>query len=179
MRIWLTHEQVSNLVEAARRGNPHEVCGILAGQGEQVRRIIPIANVAANPESTYRMDERALVNTLLQLQREQLDLVAFYHSHPQHEPRPSSMDIQQATYPETPYLIIGLRPQVRLAAWLMSRYDVQAVELYIGITKPPPLTPPMTLGEKQAIVLTMIIAFTIVIYVALTLLPPAPVIPRP
>jgi proteasome lid subunit RPN8/RPN11 len=46
-----------------------------------------------------------------------LDVVGFYHSHPDSAPLPSPTDLAEATYPDHLYLIVGLagdEPDVRL-----------------------------------------------------------------
>ena len=181
--MWLTPEQAQTLITHARAESPHEACGLLVGQGERIIEIIPIPNIAADPRHAYRMDDRRLVETLSHLPARYLDLLGFYHSHPQSDPIPSPTDIKQATYPDTPYLIVGLKgSEARLAAWTMRLGQVNEVPLHIG-TQPlssdaPLATATLSEAQKIAILLSALIAFILLIVLSLSLLPPAPHIPH-
>jgi proteasome lid subunit RPN8/RPN11 len=107
--MWLSREQAQAIVDHARAESPREACGIIAGRGERAFEIISIPNTAADPQHAYRMDERRLAETLAGLDGRGLELVGLYHSHPAGEPIPSPVDVRQATYPDTPYLIVGLK----------------------------------------------------------------------
>lgn len=179
MRLWLTHEQIHQLVELAAAGAPREVCGLLAGDSERVTRIMPLPNAAADPQRSYHIDDQALTQTLFQLQRDKLRLHAFFHSHPVGQPIPSETDKRQATYPDIPYLIIGLYPEPQLAAWLLRRTEATPVEIHVGDHRPLPIPAPLSAAEKRAIVLAALIAFLFVIALSLALLPPAPIIVTP
>jgi proteasome lid subunit RPN8/RPN11 len=179
--MWLTPEQAQTIVAHARADAPREACGIIAGHKDRAVEIIPIPNSAADPQHTYYMDERRLVETLSNMQARHLDLLGFYHSHPQGDPIPSSTDIKQATYPDTPYLIVGLKgTQARLAAWSLRFGQVSEVPLHIGIQAPPQESAAQVLSNAQkiAILLSALIAFILVIAISLSLLPPAPHIPH-
>lgn len=174
--LWLTDAQAGVLLDHARRSAPREACGIIAGRGQQVVEIHPITNAAADPQQTYVMDERELARTLLSLEARGLSLLAFYHSHPAGEPIPSPVDVRYATYPDTPYLIIGLRPQPQIAAWLLHYGQATPVTLHIGLTPPEPERG-MSTAQRAAILISALIAFTLMIVLSLSLLPPAPPIP--
>jgi len=179
--MWLTPEQAQTLIAHARAEAPREACGIIAGQKDRAVEIIPIPNTAANPLHSYYMDERQLVETLSRLQARRLDLLAFYHSHPFGDPIPSRTDIEQASYPDTPYLIVGLKgTQARLAAWSMRFGQVREVPLHIGIRPPVAESSARILSSAQkiAILLSALIAFILLIVLSLSLLPPAPLIPH-
>lgn len=173
----LSEAQAQQIVAHARADAPREACGIIAGRGETASEIIPIPNAAADPLHTYYMDERRLAEALISLEQRKLELVGFYHSHPNGEPLPSPTDTRQATYPDTPYLIVGLKGEAKLAAWLLRRGQVTPVTLYIG-SLPPAEAPQTTPTQRAAVIISALIALAVLIVVSLTLLPPAPVIPR-
>lgn len=176
--LWLSHEQARALVAHATADAPNEACGIIAGSAHRAVEIIPIANAAANPRQTYYMDEKALAPAMLSLRRRGLDLLAFYHSHPSGDPIPSPVDVRCATYPDTPYLIVGLKGEPRLSAWQISQNVVTPVSLHIGFA-PPDTTGAIELSQAQkvAILLSALISFALVIMISLSLLPPAPPVP--
>lgn len=174
----LTHEQARAIVDHARSEAPNEACGVIAGRGTVTHEVIPIANVADDQQHTYVMDEQSLVTTLISIEKRGLELVGFYHSHPNSDPIPSPTDIRQATYPATPYLIVSLKgSEARLSAWLMRYGQVTPVEVYVGVESPPE-SRSLSTAQKIAILLSALIAFILMIVLSLSLLPPAPIIPR-
>jgi proteasome lid subunit RPN8/RPN11 len=174
--LWLTEAQARALAEHALAEAPREVCGIIAGTEERVLEILPIANVAVDPYHTYYMEERQFTYTLLTLEARGLSLLGFYHSHPTGDPIPSHIDVHQAAYPHTPYMIVGLKGQPRIAAWRINYGQVTPVPLYVGWNPPQP-EPTLTTAQKVAVLLSALIAFTVLIVLSLSLLPPAPHIP--
>jgi len=178
--MWLTREQAQTIIAYARAESPYEACGIIAGQRNHVLEIIPIPNTAADPLHNYTMDERRLVEVLISLEARSVDLISFYHSHPQTDPIPSPTDVKLAFYPDTPYLIISLKGgEARLAAWKMHYGQVSAEILHIG-EQPPSSSdsPTLSRAQKIAILMSALIAFILLIVLSLSLLPPAPLIPR-
>ena len=176
MTLWLSAEQAQAIIAHARKDAPREACGLIAGRnGERAREIIPLANSADDPVHQYHMDDVALVKAFVSVEARGLEVVGFYHSHPEGEPIPSRTDIQQATYPDTPYLIVGLRGGAKLAAWRMRAGQVDEVPLHIGNEHPPEQTNAASSGaQKTAILISAVIAFILLIVVSLSLLPPAP-----
>ncbi|MBZ0277595.1 MAG: M67 family metallopeptidase [Anaerolineae bacterium] len=178
-RLWLPPVLVNTITQHAHSEFPREACGIIGGKGEQAQRVIPVANIASDPIHHYRMDERALTQTLFRLEAEGLSLIGFYHSHPQGDPIPSPTDVREAHYPHTVYLIVGLRHSpLRMAAWEINHGEVLPVELLTGDTPPlPSENRQFTAPQRAAIIISVTLAFVFVILLSLSLLPPAPPIP--
>jgi proteasome lid subunit RPN8/RPN11 len=67
------------------------------------------------------------------LEKQQLELVAVFHSHPTGEAYPSGIDIEQAHYPNSFYLIISLRnpEQPESRAFRIIDGRIQQVSLII------------------------------------------------
>jgi proteasome lid subunit RPN8/RPN11 len=62
----------------------------------------------------------------------ELELGAIYHSHPRSEPVPSQTDINLAFYPDTEYIIVGLKggePDVH--AFTIRAEQVSEAELVV------------------------------------------------
>jgi proteasome lid subunit RPN8/RPN11 len=179
MRLWMTSTQAKMIAQQAMDNRLEEVCGIIAGVGEQVREIIPIQNTASYPAHFFRLDEPSFTQAMFDIERTGLSLIGIYHSHPNGDPIPSPVDIQQATYPDTAYLIVGLRQgEPRLAAWQIRPGEVNRIELHIGTQAPPPQQT-LSKAEKTAIILAALIAFVFMLILSLSLLPPAPIIVTP
>jgi [CysO sulfur-carrier protein]-S-L-cysteine hydrolase len=179
MRLWMTPTQAEMIARQAFDHRLEEVCGIIAGVGEQVREIIPIQNAASDPAHFFRLDDRSFTQALFDIERAGLSLIGIYHSHPNGDPIPSQTDIQQANYPDTAYLIVGLwNGEPRLAAWQIRPGEVDRIELHVSTQAPPPQQK-LSKAEKTAIILAALIAFAFMLILSLSLLPPAPIIVTP
>ncbi|MEK6978191.1 MAG: M67 family metallopeptidase [Candidatus Hydrothermarchaeota archaeon] len=114
----------------ARGEYPRECCGLLGGKGEATR-VYRGRNVAGG-EAEYHLDPGDQLMLFNLLEREGLDLLGIYHSHPRWPAAPSAVDIERAFYP-VPHLIVSLldprRPEVR--AWRIEGSEVreEAVEV--------------------------------------------------
>lgn len=179
MILWLSNEQADILAQQARSGFPCEVCGLLVGKFPQVQQVIPITNIASDPQNYFEMDPREFVRAMFTIEQQRLELLAIYHSHPRTDPLPSSVDIQQSNYPDAACVIIGLKgSSAHLAAWQIKRGEIDRIPLHIGSAPPPTTEDPLSNAQKTAIIISLILAFGFTIMMALSLLPPAPVIPK-
>lgn len=77
---------------------PLESCGLLAGAGEAVQRVIPVPN-ALQSASRYRFSPSAQLAAFEEIEREGMEMLAIYHSHPRGPVHPSPTDITEAYYP--------------------------------------------------------------------------------
>jgi proteasome lid subunit RPN8/RPN11 len=93
---------------------PRECCGILLGHAADHGWIISAALPAANTAEPHRLadrytlDPRALLAADRRARREGLDILGFYHSHPDHPAIPSRTDIDLA-WEFYVYLIASVR----------------------------------------------------------------------
>lgn len=175
--LWLTEIQAKEMVAQALRSAPDEACGILAGRQTKVEKIIPINNVADDPTHFFFLDPQQLAQILPDLYAENLDILAYYHSHPRGNPIPSTTDIASADFGSV-HLIIGLRQDTpQLAAWEIKNLEVDRVELSIGLKKPIEDQVSLSRAQHYAILLSTLIAVLLVLIISFSLLPPAPPIP--
>lgn len=77
---------------------PLESCGLLAGAGEAVRKVIPVPN-ALQSATRYRFSPSEQLAAFEEIERDGLDMLAIYHSHPKGPVHPSPTDIAEAFYP--------------------------------------------------------------------------------
>ena len=96
------------MVNHALREAPLECCGILAGKGRTVRRMYEMRNTDGS-RTSYLMPPEEQLEVFREIEKERLDMVAIYHSHPHTIPFPSERDVRLAFYPEVVYIIISLR----------------------------------------------------------------------
>ncbi|TYT62014.1 desampylase [Natrialba swarupiae] len=109
------------ILERARAGRPHEVCGVLGGPFDpdgrnRVRSQYPAENVADRPRTRYRIDPEEQFQIFEQLEERGEEIVGFYHSHPRGPAEPSETDVTEATWPERSYLIVSLEP-LEIGSW--------------------------------------------------------------
>lgn len=98
---------------------PEEACGVIGGGAGQASIVIPIENMYHSPVR-YRMEPQAQWNALQRLEREGLELIGIYHSHPSGPEEPSLSDVKRAYYPEAFYLIWFKKEGI----WQCSAYSI-------------------------------------------------------
>jgi len=180
--LWLSSALAKQIIAHAHEEAPHEVCGLLVGDAQQVTQVIPVANVAQDPEHHYMLDPHALSQHLPQIVNSGQELIGFYHSHPSGKPIPSPTDIKEAHYPDSVYLIVGLAAKhTEIAAWHINNLQVDRVNLHISDSPPEfiatPETPDLSTAQRNAIILSALFAVLMVITLSLALLPAPPPLP--
>jgi proteasome lid subunit RPN8/RPN11 len=181
MRVWLTPELAQQLATHACAETPHECCGVLVGQGGDVREAIPVENVSPTPQTAFVMSPVDLARALTGLEKRGLALVGFYHSHPQTEPIPSGRDVAESLYPDVAHLIISLKDESSPAvmAWRIGVGEVERLELFIQSARPLDTdSEPVRLSgfQRAMTVIGGLVAAAVVIITALSLLPPPPLL---
>jgi proteasome lid subunit RPN8/RPN11 len=96
------------MVNHALREAPLECCGILAGKGRTVGRMYEVRN-ADGSRNSYSIPPEEQLEVFRKMEREHLDMVAIYHSHPGTISFPSEKDVRMAFYPDVAYIIISLK----------------------------------------------------------------------
>jgi proteasome lid subunit RPN8/RPN11 len=131
-----------DVLDAIRRHGaeayPEEGCGFLLGEvvdGEnRVTDLKPVANrQSENRERRYQItpDDYRAADTAAR--KRGLDVVGFYHSHPDHPARPSDTDLDEATFPGYTYAIVSVHDGTpeEITAWTLapdrSRFEEESV----------------------------------------------------
>jgi proteasome lid subunit RPN8/RPN11 len=117
---------------------PLEACGLLAGHGDYVSEVIPITN-QAHSTTVFRMNPLEQVRAFDRMERDGLDLIGIFHSHPAATDdvaapavAPSATDIAEAAYPAVQ--VVWSRPHREWEAhafWIEDGH-VTDVALHIG-----------------------------------------------
>lgn len=108
---------------------PQEACGLLAGKDSNFETWIPIDNVLRSP-TRYRMDAEQQLKAFLQFEENQQDLLGIVHSHPNGGSAPSQIDIQEAYYPDSIYLIFYRKhDEWEFKAYRISQNQIDPVEI--------------------------------------------------
>lgn len=110
MALILDPRELRRLHDHAREGYPHEVVGILAGDraAHVVSRVVPLVNERADsPKNRYQVSGLLLMRAEEALVAEGLEVVGYYHSHPDHPSQYSDFDRDHAL-PNMSYLIVSV-----------------------------------------------------------------------
>lgn len=141
-RLRLEAEPLERMHAHAREGYPHEVVGILAGPppGGTVARAVPLHNEReVDAARRFTVSGLTLARAEARLEAEGLEVLGYYHSHPDHPASWSDSD-RDAALPDRSYVIVaveGPEPCVTdTRAWRLapdrSEMWAEAVELAEG-----------------------------------------------
>ncbi|MFQ3591244.1 MAG: M67 family metallopeptidase, partial [Chloracidobacterium sp.] len=137
--LTLTTEQEAAIRAHGEADYPHECCGLLLGTFDEGGRkttveVMPISN--AREESAKRNRFLITPQELMRGERyargKQLDIIGFYHSHPDHPAVPSGYDLDHAL-PVYSYVIVSVHQgqAAEVAAWEMeadrTRFNPEAI----------------------------------------------------
>ncbi len=118
-----------DMISWCREGYPNEVCGILAGSGNEVSRLYRMRNAEASPVS-YLMDSKEQFQVMKALRDDKLSIVALFHSHPDSAAYPSAKDVQLAFYEDSAYVIVSLAQREPVAkAFFIQNGTVEEVRI--------------------------------------------------
>ena len=119
---------------------PEEGCGFLLGtataDGNRVVDVHPVENRQAdNRERRYQISPADYQAADRAAQERGLDVVGFYHSHPDHPAEPSETDLKEATFPGYTYVIISVQngTPTEITAWTLapdrSRFEEDSITI--------------------------------------------------
>ena len=144
MRLRLTSGVCDEIREHGARGYPHEVCGALLGrevdsdgQGacREVVAVLPLENRREDsPRNRFSVTPEDVLRAERAASERSLELVGWYHTHPDHPARPSEFDREHA-WPWYSYVILGVdasRPG-EMTSWRLaddrSGYAAESIEV--------------------------------------------------
>jgi len=146
-RLFITPRHLQTIGRHASVSYPDECCGVLIGRCQPgatfVERVLSVGN-----EREDSRHNRYLISpeTVLAAHREAralgLDVVGYYHSHPDHPARPSEVDREQA-WPGVSYLIVSVqqRKVADARSWRLSddreSFEEEVID-QAAIGAPPP-----------------------------------------
>lgn len=138
--ITIAQAQLTEIREHGVRDYPYECCGLLLGRysenGKVVQETYPISN--AREESAKRNRFLITPDELMRGERyaasRELEIVGFYHSHPDSPAVPSNYDLEHA-WPTYSYIIVSTSADqaTDLFSWEQepdrSRFDREEVQI--------------------------------------------------
>jgi proteasome lid subunit RPN8/RPN11 len=92
---------------------PHECCGVLLGNLVEDTRVVQEAIRCGNtrtdsPENRYHIAPQELIAAQKRARQHGLDIIGFYHSHPDHPARWSATDLAEAHWFGCSYVITSV-----------------------------------------------------------------------
>jgi proteasome lid subunit RPN8/RPN11 len=142
MPLQINKRELESIRAHAARDYPSECCGVLLGEADgdmkQLTEVVPLANLRHDPSRAQELlplddpgretdKNRFLIDPLDQLRVEKdarkrgLDVLGYYHSHPDHPAQPSIYDRDHA-WPWYSYVIIAVERGApkELTSWVLA-----------------------------------------------------------
>ena len=112
MSLRINERELGRIQEEGRRSYPHECCGALLGDAEDGRKsvtdLLPLANRREDsPRNRFLITAEDWKQAEAEAKKRGIELIGFYHSHPDHPARPSDFDREHA-WPWYSYVIVSV-----------------------------------------------------------------------
>jgi len=148
MSLRLAPAELEQVQAHLARAYPEEGCGVLVGRDEGERRVVERVVVFENQRedsrrNRYLISPEQLLVVEREARQEGLDVVGFFHSHPDHPAFPSAFDLEHA-WPYYSYLIVSVadRQVGEARAWRLapdrSRFEPETLEPTLAAAAPGP-----------------------------------------
>jgi len=138
MKLVVQPAELGKIREHGARDYPHECCGVLLGNQDGDNKVItearPLSNAREDSKhNRFVISPQDMLESEKYARQKGLDLLGFYHSHPDHPARPSEYDREHA-WPWWSYVIVSVqkgRP-ADLTSWVLaedrSRFEEESVQ---------------------------------------------------
>lgn len=128
MTLRLAEKLAAEIVRHGESGFPHEVCGLLLGRFETgddraVVELYPLENERVDSQTNrYAVSARSMLLGERHASQSGLEVVGYYHSHPNAPAVPSGYDLEHATWPGVSYPIVSIRDGVTdtIRSWTLA-----------------------------------------------------------
>jgi [CysO sulfur-carrier protein]-S-L-cysteine hydrolase len=115
--IRIPRQILDALLTDARTHAPNESCGLLSGHNSTISNFHPTQNSSPTPKTNYEIAPPDLFQIMRETRKQNLELLAIYHSHPTTENTPSPADLARAYYPEAAYIIVSPQREAPIRAF--------------------------------------------------------------
>ena len=131
MSLFITPRHLHTIERHASISYPNECCGVLIGRCHSdvngvagatfVERVLSVGNEREDSQNRYLINPETVLAAHKEARALGLEVVGYYHSHPDHPARPSEIDREQA-WPDVSYLIVSVqqRKVVDARSWRLS-----------------------------------------------------------
>jgi len=130
----LEKRYTDEMIAHAQEDSPNECCGILAGDRSRVVKLYRMTNTEHSPYR-YNMDAKELMATNREIDDNDWDLLAIYHSHTHSPAYPSDTDVRLSTWPDgrsiwpaAYYILVSLMDHSNPAVRAFRIVDGQVIE---------------------------------------------------
>ena len=139
--LLISTEILELLKKEALEAYPEECCGILVGRvrAQEPRKAeVHEVKVARNSaverrQEQYSIDPEQLLRVQTEARKGELDVLGYYHSHPEERAIPGQVDLETA-WPDTSYLIlaVGRERVTEVRCWRLRESGEAFEEVQIG-----------------------------------------------
>jgi proteasome lid subunit RPN8/RPN11 len=144
-KVWIGAECEEKIRAHGVETYPHECCGALLGRDavdDGPREILDVFRLVNqrddSPRNRFSVSPRDVIAAEREAALRGLDVVGWYHSHPDHPARPSEYDREHA-WPWYSYIIVSVKKgsAEEMKAWRLredrAAYDQQEIEIPVGL----------------------------------------------
>lgn len=131
--LYLQRKHFAEIIEHAKTERPNEACGLIAGVEGRAIKLFRGTNVDENKRVRYSMDPKEILRVCREIDDNDWELLAIYHSHPHSQAYPSNTDVSLAFYPDSNYVIVSLMEQDNPVMRAFRIVDGQITEVGIEI----------------------------------------------
>jgi len=129
--LWLSHHLAQKIREHGVETYPHECCGALLGRDTENAKLEPSRDVCSlfplinrrddSPRNRFSVTSEDVMAAEKAAREQGLDVVGWYHSHPDHPARPSEFDREHA-WPWYSYIIVSVHKGVPedMTSWRLN-----------------------------------------------------------
>jgi len=146
LQLTLSREVAERIRAHGAESFPHECCGALlgrdsafdqnrAGQWREVRELFPLVNRRDDsPRNRFAVTAEDVLEAEKAARQQSLDVVGWYHSHPDHPARPSQFDREHA-WPWYSYVIVSVMSgaPAEMTSWRLNDdrrdYSPECIEI--------------------------------------------------
>ncbi len=109
--VQFTHQHIQLIKAECKKHSPNEACGVLVGRIESGRivvvKVVPIKNSRPSDRS-FELDPQEHYRAWNLADKEGLDIVGVYHTHPHSQARPSTWDRKTMENDRSLWIIAGI-----------------------------------------------------------------------
>lgn len=149
-QLWLEHALAEKIREHGEATYPHECCGALLGHDAEIakaestgqetpRRVVsllPLSNRNGDsPRNRFSLTAEDVRATEAAAREQNLEVIGWYHSHPDHPAKPSEFDRQHA-WPWYSYIIVSVQRgfACEMTSWRLTddreEYSQERIEIH-------------------------------------------------
>jgi len=134
IRLFISRAHWEQMEGDVRARLPEEACGLIIGESNRSRFIIPITNIF-HSSSRFRMEPKEQLDAFLLAEDHGMEILAVYHSHPTGMTKPSAADFMELTFPGIIYVIWSIEASQWNCRGYLMKSQVDALEVPVVITQ--------------------------------------------